>query len=76
MTLADLPGWIGLPLLVDRNSGRCASCGSFDSAEAMARNRAQATDIRNAATVEAGVEVTEVNEFELALAHLRVPELV
>ncbi|MFE3193865.1 hypothetical protein ACFXHA_33025 [Nocardia sp. NPDC059240] len=74
--MEDLDGFCSASLLIDRATGRCASCGSFDSGEAMARNRDQATDIRNAATGQAGVEVTEVSEFELALAHLRVPELV
>ncbi|APA99348.1 antibiotic biosynthesis monooxygenase [Nocardia seriolae] len=71
-----LDGFSSASLLVDRATGRCVSCSSFDSAEAMDRNRTQATDIRTAATQQAGVQVTEVSEFELALAHLRVPELV
>ena len=49
---------------------------TFDSAEAMAASRDEAERMRTNATAELGAEVLEVAEFELALAHLRVPELV
>ena len=48
---------------------------NFDGREAMERNRAQAGAVRAAGGREARAEVLEVCEFELALAHLRVPEM-
>jgi hypothetical protein len=61
---------------VDRASGRAVSSASFDSLEAMNRNREQATALKNAKTAEAGAEELDECEFELRLAHLRAPELV
>jgi hypothetical protein len=48
---------------------------SYDSLEAMDNNREAAASMRAATTKDAGAEVLDVCEFELALAHLRVPEL-
>ena len=44
--------------------------------EAMARAADRAKSLREDFTREMGMEITEVAEFELALAHLRVPETV
>ncbi|WP_067824675.1 hypothetical protein [Nocardia inohanensis] len=71
-----LEGFCSASLLVDRESGYGVACATFDSAEAMHRNREQARTLREQATQRAGVDMVEVCEFELALAHLRVPELV
>jgi hypothetical protein len=42
----------------------------------MERNREQSTNLKNEKIQEAGVEEADEHEFELALAHLRAPELV
>ncbi|MGF2947389.1 hypothetical protein [Mycobacterium sp. Lab-001] len=64
-------------LLVDHPTCRRAvSSSTFDSMDAMARNRDQATELRSRGVRDLGAEVVDVAEFELALAHLRVPELV
>ena len=41
----------------------------------MERNRDQAATVRTAGAQEAGANVLDVGEFELAVAHLRVPEM-
>ena len=74
--LEALEGFCSASLLVDRATGRAVSCASFDSLEAMNRNREQATALKNAKTAEAGAEELDDCEFELRLAHLRAPELV
>jgi heme-degrading monooxygenase HmoA len=74
--LEALEGFCSASLLVDRASGRAVSSASFDSLEAMNRNREQATALKNAKTAEAGAEELDDCEFELRLAHLRAPELV
>jgi hypothetical protein len=73
--LGDLDGFCSASLLVDRASGRAVSSVTFDSLDAMERNRDQATALKIASMREAGVEEVDECEFELALAHLRVPEL-
>jgi hypothetical protein len=74
--LEELDGFCSASLLVDRASGRAVSSVTFDSMDAMERNRDQATALKIASMREAGVEELDEREFELALAHLRVPELV
>jgi quinol monooxygenase YgiN len=74
--LEELDGFCSASLLVDRASGRAVSSVTFDSMDAMQRNRDQATALKIASMREAGVEELDEREFELALAHLRVPELV
>jgi heme-degrading monooxygenase HmoA len=73
--LEDLDGFCSASLLVDRASGRAVSSATFESVDAMERNRDQATALKIASMREAGVEELDECEFELALAHLRVPEL-
>jgi hypothetical protein len=74
--MANLEGFCSASLMVDRASGRAVSCASFDSREAMDRNREQSKSLKNQKIQEAGVAESDEQEFELALAHLRAPELV
>ena len=74
--LEALEGFCSASLLVDRASGRAVASTSFDSLEAMNRNREQATALKNTKTAQAGAEELDDCEFELRLAHLRAPELV
>jgi hypothetical protein len=74
--LEGLDGFCSASLLIDRASGRGVSSATFDSVEAMEGNRDEATALKNASMQEANAEEIDESEFELALAHLRVPELV
>ncbi len=74
--LEGLDGFCSASLLVDRASGRGVSSTTFDSLDAMERNRDQIAALKAASMPEAGAEELDDCEFELALAHLRVPELV
>jgi hypothetical protein len=74
--LEGLEGFCSASLLVDRASGRAVSSATFDSLDAMERNRDRATELKNSSMREAGAEELDESEFELALAHLRAPELV
>ncbi|WP_322861377.1 hypothetical protein U8D42_12035 [Mycobacterium europaeum] len=75
--MEQLDGFCSASLLVDHPACRRAvSCSTFDSMDAMARNRDRATELRSRRVRELGAEVIDVAEFELAIAHLRVPELV
>lgn len=74
--LESLEGFCSASLMVDRGSGRAVSCATFDSMAAMQRNRDRATQLKTQSMAEAGAQELDECEFELALAHLRVPELV
>jgi heme-degrading monooxygenase HmoA len=69
-------GFSSNSLLVDRGDGRCASAVVFESREAMAQTRDQFTTLREEFVQRIGMDILEVAEFDLALAHLRVPETV
>jgi heme-degrading monooxygenase HmoA len=71
-----LDGFASASLLVDRAAGRGVTSVAFDTREAMERTRAQADYLRGRSTNDVDVEFLDVAEFELALAHLHVPELV
>jgi hypothetical protein len=60
--------------MVDRRDGRCASAVVFENREAMPNTRDQFTTLREEFASRMGVEILEVAEFDLTLAHLRVPE--
>ena len=72
----ETPGFCSNSLMVDRRDGRCASAVVFESREAMAHTRDQFTTLREEFASRMGVEIPEVGEFDLTLAHLRVPETV
>jgi heme-degrading monooxygenase HmoA len=74
-SLEDLEGFCSASLLINRSSGRGVSSTTFDSRDAMDRNREQAKELRNTRTRELGADIVDVGEFELAIAHLRVPEM-
>ncbi|WP_436493464.1 antibiotic biosynthesis monooxygenase [Actinokineospora sp. HUAS TT18] len=73
--IEQLPGFCSASLLLDRESGIAVSSVTYDSRAAMEDSRAQADQLRSSGAKEAGVEVLEVTEFDLAIAHLRVPEM-
>jgi len=73
--IEELPGFCSASLLVDREAGIAVSSVTYDSRAALADSRGQADAVRAAGAKEAGVEVLEVSEFDLAIAHLRVPEM-
>ena len=70
-----LDGFCSASLLVNRVTGQACATTTYDSREAMMAARERASQLRESRAREAGVEITEVAEFDLALAHLRVPEM-
>jgi quinol monooxygenase YgiN len=73
--MEELDGFCSASLLVDRASGSAMSTETYDNREAMQRNREQADAVQSAGNQETGAQVRQVCEFELAIAHLRVPEI-
>ncbi len=74
--LEELEGFCSGSLLVNRTSGHGVAAATFDNAEALERNKDQLDRIRAIGSQEANAEVLDECDFELALAHLRVPEMV
>ncbi|MCV7258155.1 antibiotic biosynthesis monooxygenase [Mycobacterium shimoidei] len=74
--IEELEGFCSASLMLDRASWRAVSSSTFDSMEAMERNGDAARSLRTARLRDLGADQFDVGEFELALAHLRVPELV
>jgi hypothetical protein len=54
----------------------CATAVTYESRHAMDDAMDQAIALRKEFTDSMGMEVTDVNSFDLVLAHLRVPETV
>ena len=73
--LEELDGFCSASLLVDRASGRGVAAATFDNAEAIEQNKDQLDKIKATGSREANAEVLDQCDFELALAHLRVPEM-
>ena len=74
--LEELEGFCSASLLVDRASGRGVAAATFDNAEALERNKEALDRMKATGSQEANAEVLDQCDFELAVAHLRVPEMV
>jgi hypothetical protein len=73
--LEDLEGFCSASFMLNRQTGRGVSSATFDSRDAMDHNQDSARELRNSRTRELGADIVDVGEFDLALAHLRLPEL-
>ena len=74
--IEELDGFCSASLMINRESGVAVSSTSFDSAAAMDRNRDRARSLRTERLRDLGADQIDVGEFELAIARLRVPEMV
>lgn len=70
------PGFCSLSMLVDRESGRCAASSTFVDRASLDASREPATRLREEMESRGVARMREVAEFDVALAHLRVPETV
>jgi len=73
--LEHLEGFCSASMFIDRANGRMVTSASYDNADLMTMNRNAATTLRLAAASDAGMDILDVAEFELLMAHLRVPEM-
>jgi hypothetical protein len=71
----DMPGFCSLSLMVDRNTGRCSLTTVFRDRQSLDDTREVVRGMRDEFTSRLGMEVMDVAEFELAIHHLRVPEM-
>lgn len=72
----QLPGFCSASLLLDRHTGRATIAVVYESRDALERNRQAAMGLRAEALQRLPSELLDVAEFEVTLAHLRVPETV
>jgi quinol monooxygenase YgiN len=69
-------GFCSASMFVNRLSRRLCGTVTFDSRATMEGSRVLAEERRATITTMTGMYFTEVREFDVVLAHLRVPELV
>jgi S-adenosylmethionine/arginine decarboxylase-like enzyme len=73
--LEGLPGFCSVSMMVDRMTGRAAIAVTYADRDAMMRAQDMASAMREEFAQAMGARITEVAEFDLVLAHLRVPEM-
>ncbi|MGY1986863.1 hypothetical protein ACI792_11615 [Blastococcus sp. SYSU DS0669] len=74
--LDELPGFCSVSLLTDRRTGAGALAATYASRADMEASAETVRGMREQITRELGMEITDMAEFDLLLAHLRVPETV
>jgi quinol monooxygenase YgiN len=72
----DLAGFCSVSLFVNRENGRCVITSVYEDRQTMNRAKGQAQAMREEFTLHMGMHITDVAEFEVVLAQLRVPETV
>jgi heme-degrading monooxygenase HmoA len=73
--LEQTRGFSSASLLVNRSTGLGCATTAWETRDAMEGSRSSADDMRSRAARDAGGEIVEVHEYELAYAHLHVPEM-
>jgi quinol monooxygenase YgiN len=73
--LEEIGGLCSASLMVDRATGMSVSTVVFDSDSALKESRSTGDTLRKSLTLELGAKLLDVHEYELALAHLHLPEM-
>ncbi|MET0916371.1 MAG: hypothetical protein ABWY81_09265, partial [Jiangellaceae bacterium] len=73
--LEQAAGFCSASLLVNRSAGLGCVTTAWETRAAMEASRSAADDMRRMTATDAGGEVVDVHEFDLAYAHLHVPEM-
>jgi quinol monooxygenase YgiN len=74
--LEQTDGFCSASLLVNSSAQLGCATTAWETRAAMEASRATADDLRARAASDAGGAIVDVHEFELAYAHLHVPEMV
>jgi quinol monooxygenase YgiN len=72
--LDDLPGFCSVSVMVQRSAGLAVASVSYASAADLEQSREGSREFREAFAPALGIEVLDTAEFEVPIAHLRVPE--
>ncbi len=70
-TLEQIDGFCSASLFVDRDTMRAVSSVTWDSRAAMEASRDAGMKLRAATSTQLGVDIMDVAEFDLLVAHLR-----
>jgi hypothetical protein len=73
--LAQTHGFCSASLLADRATGLVCATTAWETRAALEASRSAADELRSRAASDAGGEIVDVHEFDLAYAHLHVPEM-
>jgi hypothetical protein len=73
--LEEIDGFCSASLMVDPATGRAVSSVTYASRDALVASRSAAEGLRTRTAGDIAATVTDVGEFELALAHLHVREM-
>jgi hypothetical protein len=74
--IEDFPGFCSASLLVNRADGRAVVTVAFDGRDTLGSSREAGTALRDEAARVSNLQVLDVAEFDLEVAHLHVPETV
>ena len=73
--LEQMPGFCAVSVLVDRQAMRSVAAVSYASREEMDRSAEQGLAIRDKFAATMQFEITDVEEYDIVMAHLRIPEM-
>jgi len=73
--LDDIPGFCSVSMMGDRQSGMGVLTATYDDRESLSRSAEAVRGMREQFSQQMGLEITDMAEFELAIHHLRVPEM-
>jgi quinol monooxygenase YgiN len=74
--LEQMDGFCGVSAFVHRTSGQAVAAVSYENRDAMNRSAERGLALRDRFAASHGFDITDVDEFDIVLAHLRLPELV
>ena len=74
--LDDLPGFSSVSAMVRRSDGLTVAAISYDTAVHLEQASEGAREFREEFAPAMGIEVVDTAEFDVAIAHLRVPETI
>jgi len=74
--LEDLPGFCSVSVMVRRDDGLAVAAVSYDDRADLLRADEGAREFREEFAPAMGIEVTDTAVFDVAIAHLRVPETI
>jgi quinol monooxygenase YgiN len=72
--IEELQGFCSVSMMVHRAEGMAVSAVTYDSRTDMEETRGMARGLRDEFAPAMGIAITDIAEFDLVLAHLRVPE--